>query len=323
MASECLKIRNLGGSGNSCLILEGTVLIYKQKYWFSESKIMIPIESIYISEHPRFYKDLLTLSLLIPVLVLIVVLIMKFTGEPIITYTGEIWYILIGGILFFELLMLLAFVFNFLFTKKSVCLSYSDTIQDDDIDSEDMPEDVFKIEFWKKRKDTERIDLFLEKLKRKQLQIENSGDTRSGHIFGIRNVNPRGILFGRCILFSLPAVIFLKYNLLLLVFIPISLHFYSFMKLMKQPKEFRQGLKYFRRKKWDEAIELLLHLRKQLPDYAPAMFLLLDTYIHAERFDEALTFSSEIPENYIQDSNALNMRLWQWKRIHNRRTEND
>jgi hypothetical protein len=323
MASEYLKIRSLGGSGNSCLILEGTVLIYKQKRWFSESKMMIPIESICISEHPRFYKDLLTLSLLIPVLVLIVVIIMKFTGEPLITYVGEIWYILIGGMVFFEFLMLFAFVFNFLFTKKSVCLSYSDTIQDVDIDSEGTFENVFKIEFWKKRKDAELIDSFLEQLKRKQLQMEDFRGTRSGHIFGIRNVNPRGILFGRCLFFSLPAVIFLKYNLIFLVFIPIALHLYSVLKLMKQPKEFRQALKYFKRKKWDEAIELLLHLREQIPDYAPAMFLLLDTYIHAERFDEALSFSSEIPESYIQDSNALNMQLWQWKRMHNRRTENN
>ena len=85
---------------------------------------------------------------------------------------------------------------------------------------------------------------------------------------------------------------------------------------MKQPKELRQALKYFRRKKWDKTIELLLNLHEQYPDYAPAMFLLLDTYIHAERFDDALNFSNEIPENYIPDGNALNLNLWQWKRNH-------
>ena len=310
MATESLKINRIGRHGRFSLKLEGTVLILNQKSWASESKIMIPVESISISEHPRFYKDLLTVALVIILLPIIVITFMYFSGEVNFNEIKTDFLIpLIGVIVLLEFFMLLALVFNFLFTKKSIVLAIATT--------------NFKIEFWKKRINTKRIDSFLEQLKQKQLQVESGGENKTGRVFEIRNVNPKGILCVRCFLFCIPALIFEKLILFPLVLIPIAQYLKSSLQLMKQPKEFRQALKNFRRKKWDEAIELLLHLHEQFPDYAPAMFLLLDTYIHAERFDDALTFSNEIPENYLPDSNALNLNLWQWKRMHKRRTESD
>ncbi len=307
MASESLKIKMIGGHGRSSLKLEGTVLILNQKSWVSESKLMIPIESISVSEHPRFYKDLLIVALIIILFPLIMLTFMYFSGQMSLKDLKGDYIIVAGVIALLEFFVLFALVFNFLFTKKTVCLEGIG----------------FKIEFWKKRIHAKCIDYFLEQLKQKQLQIDSDGENINNRIFGIRNVNPKSVLLGRCILFCLPALILQNFNLLILAFVPIALYLKSFLQIMRQPKEFRQSLKCFRRKKWDEAIKLLLHLHEQYPDYAPAMFLLLDTYIHAERFDDALTFSNEIPENYIPDSNALNLNLWQWKRMNMRRNEGE
>ena len=309
MTSESVKVKMIGGHGRSSLKLEGTVLILNQKHWVSESKLMIPIESIYVSEHPQFYKDLFIVALIILLLPLIMLSYMFFSGQVSLKELKGDYIVIVGVIAILEFFVLFALVFNFLFTKKTVRLA--------------IPDSGFKIEFWKKRINTKRIDSFLEQLKQKQLQLENIGENKAGRVFEIRNAKPLGILFLRCILFCLPAVIFLKYKLLLLALIPIALYLNESLKIMKQPKEFRQALKYFRHKKWDEATNLLLHLHEQFPDYAPAMFLLLDTYIHAERFDDALTFSNKIPEEYLSDSNALNLHLWQWKRINMRRNEAD
>jgi len=309
MATDSLKIKKVGEQGRHFLKLEGTILVYNQKHWAYESKLMIPVESIYTSEHPRFFKNLLIIAIIILIFPIVAITITLFHGGIKSSEAEELIFATTGVTVLLELGLAIPLIFNFLFAKNTIRLSVADS--------------GFFIEFWKIRTQKKHIDSFLEQLKQRQLQVESDGENKNGRVFEIRNAKPKVMLFFRCILFCLPALIFQKYNLLILALIPIGLHFKSSFQMMKQPKEFRQALKYFRRKKWDEAIELLLNLKEQYPDYAPAMFLLLDTYVHAERFDEALKFSNEIPENYVPDSNALNLNLWQWKRMNMRRTESN
>jgi hypothetical protein len=309
MSTEHIKIRRIGESGNAYLKLEGTVLLVNQKNWFSEFKLMIPIESIHISEHARFYKDLLTLVLLIPLLPFVVFMFMYLLGEITLNGIQENLNVIILVIAIFEFWMLFALVFNFLFTKKTVRLSIANPPID--------------IEFWKKRRDAKRIDFFLNQIKQKQLQFHDDSKNQPVKVFEISNTNPLGRLFGLWMLFCLPAVILQKYALLCLSLIPIAGYFYSSFKIMKQPNEFRQALKKIRHKKWDKAIELLKHLHEELPEYIPAIYLLIYTYIDAEKFDEALNFVDTVPENYFPDSNAIRLNLWKWKRINIRRIESD
>ena len=309
MTSETLKIKRVGEHGRHFLRLEGTILIYNQKNWASESKLMIPIELIYISEHPRFYKNLLTIALIILVFPIIMIIITLFYEGIKSSEVEELIFAAIGVTLLLELGLAIPLIFNFLFAKKTVRLSVADS--------------GFFVEFWKIRTHIKRINSFIEKLQQKQQQLEEDIYHRPGKPFEIRKVNPKVVLFFRCILFCLPSVIFQKLFFLPLALIPIAQYMRIWFQIIKQPKEFRLALNYFRRKQWDEAIELLMNLHKQYPDYAPAMFLLLDTYIHAERFDDALTFSNEIPQNYLRDSNALNLHLWQLKRMNMRRHDSD
>jgi hypothetical protein len=312
MSLENIKIRRIGEKGNACLKLEGTVLIFNQKNRISESKLLIPIELINISEkNTRFYKDLLTVSLIIILLPMGIIAFGSIWGNININEVAKDAFPLIGVIILLEFFMLFALIFNFLFTKKTVCLTIANS--------------PIKIEFWKKRRDSKRIDLLLNQIRQKQNQFENNNNVEGQpvQVFGTRNVNPLGRLFGLWILFCLPAVIFQKYFLLYLSLIPIAGYFYSSFKVMKQPKEFRQALKNIRHKKWDKAIELLKHLHEHLPEYIPAIYLLIDTYIYAERFDEALSFVDTVPEKYFKDSNAVHLYLWKWKRINSRRVEPD
>lgn len=308
MTSECLKIKRIGGSGRVFLKLEGTVLVCNQKNWVFESKLMIPVELIYISEQPRFYKDLLTLVVLIPLLPLLLIAYMFFRGEVNFNETKEMLFPVIGVIVLLEFGMLFALIFNFLFTKKTVCLWIIDTST--------------KIEFWKKRKNIKHINLFLDELKQKQQEVEDNIDCQPGHAFEIRNVNHFGRAICLCFVFCIPSLIFEKPILLFLGLIPIARYLYTSLALMKQPKELRQAIKNRRRKKWDKALELLLHLYEQRPEYTPAIYLIIDTYLCSEKYDEALSFISKVPEHCFQDINTLSLNIWKWKRIHMRRIEN-
>ena len=68
MSLMSLPISVVGGVGRNYLKLEGTVLLYIQKTWFFELSLLIPIESVRISERPRLRKEMSTLALLIPVI---------------------------------------------------------------------------------------------------------------------------------------------------------------------------------------------------------------------------------------------------------------
>jgi hypothetical protein len=312
MPTESLRIKRMGVSGHSFLNLEGTVLICRHKNRVSESKLLIPIESIEISENnTRFYKDLLTVALVIILLPLGILTFECLRGKINPNEVKKDLFPIIGVIALLEFWMLFALVFNFLFTKKTVCLTIANT--------------PIKIEFWKKRKNTKRIDLLLAQIQQKQLQIGHYDNTESQHVQTVetRHVNPLGRFVCLCFLFSIPALILEKPILLSLCLIPIVRFIQSSFNLRKQPKQFRQAVKNIQRKKWNDAIELLKHLHEHLPEYIPAIYLLIDTYIYAERFDEALSFVDTVPEKYFKDSNAVRLYLWKWKRINSRRVEPD
>jgi len=90
---------------------------------------------------------------------------------------------------------------------------------------------------------------------------------------------------------------------------------------MGRPKEFRQAVARFRRKDWEGAINHLKSLLERLPDYVPATLFLVETYVRAQMFDEALIAADQIPKEYMDDTNAIHLGIWKWKRIHIRRKE--
>jgi len=311
MNSTFLTVRSVGGSGRSGLKLEGTLLIYRRKNWCFESTLLIPVESVRISEHPRFYRDMAVLAVVIPLVTVVLAVSasvyafykrgMDEGALIIIIATAMLVTLLLEAGLLFSLLT------NFLFTKKSLCL----TAGSGDI----------HIEFWKTRKITKRWDDFEHQIKEKQSQVQESFVRPSEEVFEIRHVNRIRRLFLISCAFCAPSVLFNKPVLLVLGLVPIGWYFWKATLLMGRPKEFRKAVARFRRRDWEGAINHLKSLLERLPEYVPAMLFLVETYVRAEMFDDALNLADRIPKEYLDDGNKIQLEIWKWKRIHMRRRE--
>ena len=127
------------------MTLEGSVLIYNEKHWCNETTLLIPIETIETTELSRFYKDLAILAIAVPIIATTIGLywyffVLKGEGE-----SGGTFIILFGTILLVTILLeiglLFGLVMNFLFTKKTICLSAGSS--------------GVMIEFWKQRRNAE------------------------------------------------------------------------------------------------------------------------------------------------------------------------
>ena len=311
MASKFLTVRNVGESGRSDLKLEGTILVCRHKNWCLESTLLIPVESVRMSEHPRFYWDMVVLAVVVPLITIVFgvsasvycfykegmdnrALIIIFATAMLVT-------------LLLELGLLFALLTNFLFTKKSVCITAGRG-------------DIY-IEFWKTRKITKRLDDLERQIKEKQALLQESLVNHSEEVFEILQVNRISRLFIISCAFCIPAIFFQKPVLLVLGLLPIGWYFWKATWLMSRPKEFRKAVARFRHKDWEGAISHLKSLLERFPDYVPAMLFLVETYIRAEMFDEGLSIADQIPKEYLDDGSEIQLEIWKWKRIHMRRKE--
>ena len=162
MSSASLPIAIVGGSGRGQLRVEGSVLVYIRKTWAFESTLLIPIESVRMSEYPRFHKDLSVLAFLIPVITIALVLVLGavvsnekgLTREELIVVFATAIFVIV----LLELWLLLGWLMSFLFTKNSICLTFGDG--------------NIQIEFWKTRKVARLIDTFKEAIRERQTRIQ-------------------------------------------------------------------------------------------------------------------------------------------------------
>lgn len=311
MLSDSLSIKRIGGSGRSSLKLQGTVLIYNEKNWFHESTLLLPVESVCISELARFYRDLIIWALLIPLITtLLVITLWVFVGRSE-GIAKELVPVLVAAAVVVTLVLecglLIALLMQFLFTKKSVCLTIESC--------------GLKIEFWKERKIQEQIDAFLEKIREQQTELNGSLAPPSEDVFKITDVSHIRRLIPQVCLFCIPSVVLEMPALLLLGLAPIGWYLYQVIQLRTHPKQFRQAVVAYRRKNWEVAIGALKDMLRHYPEYIPAMLLLVEIYVRTERFDEALETATRFPEEYLNQRNAMYSEIWKWKRIHLRRME--
>jgi len=284
MSSTKLPIRRIGGSGRANLKLEGTVLIYNEKHWCYETTLLIPVETIEMSECSRFYKDLVTLAIVVPIIATALGLFGYFYALRSEDELGGILIILFGTVflvtILLEIGLLFGLIMNFLFTKKTICLTTTSN--------------SVNIEFWKERKTAKSIDDLLQKIKEQKALLKKTQAHYSEDVYEISDVNQIPRLFVTSCLFCLPAVILKKPSLLLLALIPIALYIWrNVIKLRQHPKEFRQAFVKYKRKDWQGAIKHLKNLLDYSPEYIPAMFMLAETYVRAEQFDEAINITAK------------------------------
>ena len=314
MSSTELPIKRIGGSGRANLKLEGTVLIYNEKHWCYETTLLIPVETIETSECSRFYKDLVILAIVVPVIAILLGLFMYLSELRGDDDFGEILIILFWTILLvtiiFEIGLLFALIMNFLFPKKTICLTTTSN--------------AVNIEFWKERKTAKRIDDLLNKIKEQQNLVKETQIYHSEDVYEISDLKQVPRLFLTSCLFCIPAVVLEKPSLLFLALIPIALYIWrNVIKLRQHPKKFRQALARYKHKDWKGTIKHLKNLLEHSPEYIPAMFMLAETYVRSEQFNEAINITAQIPEEYLDERNDLHLTIWKFKRIYLRRKENN
>jgi tetratricopeptide (TPR) repeat protein len=314
MSSIRIPIKRVGGFGRAHLKLEGTVLIFNEKHWCYETTLLIPIETIETSELSRFYKDLAILAIAVPIIATTIGLFGYFfalRGEDELRGTLIILFgtILLVTILL-EIVLLFGLMMNFLFTKKTICLTTTNN--------------TVEIEFWKQRKIVEKIDDLIRQIKEQQALLKENQVHQSEDVFEISDINQIPSLFLKSCFFCIPALIIEKPLLLLLALIPSALYIWrNVIKLRQHPKEFRQALASYKRKDWERAIKYLKNLLEYSPENIPAMSMLAETYVRAEQFDKAISITAQISEEYLDERNALHLQIWKFKRIHLRRKEDN
>lgn len=312
-----LTIHQVNGVKNSYLSLEGTILIFHEEKGyrrFIQSELQIPVELISVYETSRFrgcYLITSLLSLLVPLLTTailygIVFDMMKVDNESIY---GDLFAVTTLILFLLGLVMFLVFLIKFIIKRKTVCLV--------------IAPNGTTIEFWKVPKNSTKVDELISQIEHRKAIVEEKLMQPAKRFIGFveeRSILPKLIFF--IWLFLLPAVITRKLQLIYLVLLPIAWFFYKEITFKRQPKEYREALKSYFNKDWENSINFLKNLQKRLPTYIPSYILLVSVYIRTHRFDEALEVASHLPDEYLDDAQDMQREVWLFKRMYERRKEN-
>ncbi|OHB66200.1 MAG: hypothetical protein A2Y77_14980 [Planctomycetes bacterium RBG_13_62_9] len=310
-----ISISKVDNVRHAYLGLEGTILQFGQRQAATDSELLIPVELIAIAEGSRFKGRRLIaalLSLLLPLLLfgLSYTLIFGFrpTQEAEDTTAFAILTIFLAGMLLAGLIAFFIFLIMFFFRVKTVVLKIEPT--------------GATIEFYEHRKQAAQIDGFLEEIRQRQALVHESlagPINRPAGFTKEHSVIPR--LAGFLWLSLLPAIFTERIPLLVLPGAVLVWFAYRRVQYGRQPREYRQAVRYYLRGDYDGAIDLLESLRRRLPEYLPTYFCLVETSMRAGRFDEAFEMASYLASDYPDVARSMESDIWLFKRIHERRCQ--
>jgi len=176
-----------------------------------------------------------------------------------------------------------------------------------------------KIEFWKNKKDAQKIDQLIELIEQRQATVEIPLEYPSGNSIYASKYSPVLKFLASLFMFSVPALMTEDVRLFLLVLLPVVWFAYKGIQYMKLPAEYRKAISFYIQKRWDDAINLLDILRQQSPQYLPAYTLLVGIYLRIKRFDDALSTAASLPDDYCELAQKLQTDIWYFKRLYERR----
>lgn len=309
MSSIILPIKQVSGPKKSSLILEGTILIYNERRWASKGNLQIPVELISVSENSRFDGGRLIMALLCLVMPLLLVAIfagiMYSPGLDRENTSSQFLPLFYGLPLIIGFISFCIMFIRFFFKQKTVMLTIAPT--------------GTVIEFWQEPKLSGMIGEFLKQLKERQNEVVERIPFPAKQAVGASNEHPIRKLCILVFLFCLPALMTEIPQLLFLGLLPIARYFYTLLQRRAQPREYRQALASYERKRWEEAETTLRLLLKRIPDHASSLVLLTDICILNNRFDEALKFISRLSSEYEETTRNMQETIWRFKRIYERR----
>lgn len=117
--------------------------------------------------------------------------------------------------------------------------------------------DECEIEFWKSKKDAQRIDEFIDQIKQKQKTIEMLFERPTVHNIDTSRFSPLLKSIFPIFLSALPALILENRYLFFLLFLPVIWFVYKGILYIRQPLKYRKAGILCVQKQWDKAINLL------------------------------------------------------------------
>ena len=275
-----LPIHQVDGPSYGRLSLEGSVLVLWERDGLEESETLVPVELVSISEATRFKGRRLIRALLALLLPLIAVGIIGWvTGafddeaEPNVAWLVLAMGLVLGGFVAFGVLLV-----SFFCKAKTVRLTVAPSER--------------TIEFWKDRRHADRMDGLLAEIRRQRQFVEARAIDAIDEPVAFVDELPLVRRFAA--LWSSPALARAGSFLLLLVAIPTAWLVRRCLQSYGRPYEYRQALRAYRAKNWEQAAEFLIGLSRRCPDSLPTYALLWDIYVRSGRFGEARDLVSQL-----------------------------
>lgn len=266
-----IRIRLLDGRNKSWIMLQGTVLTYREQRWSQETIVDIPVELISITEKKqimgtRFGVALLWLLFSFLTVILIAIAINLQNNS----LTTNIYAIISTFIVIIPFIILIIRSF---FRQRTITFTIA-------------PKNG-KISFWVEKKNKNKIDFLLSELVKCKEYVNEKVPYPLHSAIGERIQQPwkRTIIF--TLLLAYPSMVFDQPKLLLLCLIPIIMHLWNLIFLIRQPALYRDAVRYCLNKQWDKATVSKEQLMQQSPSYIPGYLLFIQILLRLDQFDRA------------------------------------
>lgn len=305
-----IKIHKTSNPNKSRLSLEGTVLIFEEKNKVLESEMQIPVELISISEGKRYRGKRLIIALLFPAASLLFLglsffFIKDVLGVPDDSIYEKVHLIVVFSIILLSMVAFFIYLVLFFIRVKTVAFF--------------IAPDGYKIEFWKSKNDSKKIDELIEQINQRQAKVEAPFEHPVRNSVYTSKYSPVLRIIIIIFLFAIPALTTENLFLFLLVLLPVIWFVYKGIQYMNQPENYRKAMSFYIQKNWDSAISLLNCLKEDCPEYLPTYPLLVGIYLRTKQFDDALSMAASLPYDYNDLAQDIQTDVWYFKRLYERR----
>ncbi len=299
-----IKIDAIGGSGRHLLRIEGTVLVYENRLWTGQTEHLVPVELLALERSRAFDGRFLIAALLCLVF-------------------GLLGGVLLNRYLGFVSLGFFYFLIVFLRRCSTIELLYctNSTTSDEKTIWNTL------VVFWEPRHKRKEVEGFLDNINKSLELIDEYNIRPARWTFTVPAFSMFRVALAQCsVLFFLFLYIgghLKKPVLLLFSLAPLVWYLYRRLRELKQPRLFRLGLTHYRKKQWNEAINVLDKFLQATPHHAPSIFLLVNCYVRVENFNQAIGLLEQLPDEFSEVRQTMQNDLWECKRIWQRRHPQD
>jgi hypothetical protein len=272
------------------IALQGTVLICQTRTWGHTCLVEIPVELISIDTVKRLDGRRLIAAfffLFVPIFTSVFIgflLMIKSMSEHLLGFVFAIIWIP-------SLVLFLFLVGRFFFRKTVVNIHINDS-------------GCFS--FWMPKRNRKLIEDLLNGIQERKRYVDERIPYPLTETWAEMTTAPLVNLAGLALLVVYLAGVIRFPWLMLLLLVPAGFYFYGIVKTIREPKLLRKARKHLSKKNYNEAVEAIHMLNRQIPGYLPARLLLVVILVKKEDWNGARSVLEEI-ENELETANLQSL----------------